>query len=209
MFKDIEYVLFILGSSLILGMTMILPFFSISYELDRVFQQCLILLAFPAIIGGLYLLRFIKKIDIAVISGIFLVYLFFSTGLISQMIGNSAPVIQLNNAGEDYAKYYLHKSDALAMSWLELNYDAKSQIYSGSPEKIKLSTFTNLTATKTAMFPSVIDENAYVYASQTNLNEGISYIDVKGITIAYNFPIGFIELRKDKIYNSGGSAIFK
>ncbi|GAG39728.1 unnamed protein product, partial [marine sediment metagenome] len=59
------------------------------------------------------------------------------------------------------------------------------------------------------IFPSIIDKNAYVYLGYTNAIKKRTFTYTMGRPLGYNFPNLFLGNNKNKIYNNGGSKIFK
>ena len=59
--KDTEYVIMVLVGFFCLVAVMILPFASIQYDLLRTYQQILIILSLPAVLGGLIIFKFLRK----------------------------------------------------------------------------------------------------------------------------------------------------
>ena len=210
---DIEYIFITLASFLFLVAMMILPLVTIEYNLSRIYQQILIILSLPAILGILIMFKFLKKenIKIILILFIFILYFLFCSEFIPQIIGGSEANIQLNNYGLYYDKYYTHNSEVKSAKWFLNNYNEINLIYVDDSSSTKLETFSNI---KKGYFiydilPSIIDKNAYVYLSYTNTIKKISIRSYRGGILEYDFPIQFLNDNKNKIYNNGDSEIFK
>ena len=210
---DTEYIFMILISLFLLLAIMILPLASIEYNLLRTYQQVLIILSLPAVLGCSIIFKFLKKenIKVILISFIFIIYFLFCCGFISQIIGDSEASINLNNFGIYYDKYYTHDSEVKSAQWLSNNYDKKDLICVDDSTSSKLKTFSNI---KDGQFfyyiiPSIMDKDSYVYLSYTNTIKKIIIQSYRGRIIEYNFPTQFLNDNKNKIYNNGGSEIFK
>lgn len=210
---DIEYILMIIGSFLVLITIMILPFASIEYDLMRTYQQVLIILSLPAVLGGLVIFNLFKKesLKISVVLIVLILYFLFISGFIPQITGGGDPSLQLNNLGGSYDELYVHEAEVKSSSWLFNNRANDELIYADKRASYKLWFFSNVGINKIAedVFPSTIDKNSYVYSSYTNTTGEKAYIYTRGQIISYNFPIEFLTDNKNKIYNNGGSEIFK
>jgi len=215
---DKEYIIFALMGLACLVMTMILPYATINYSLDRAYQQILVALSLPAVFGGLIVFKLIKKEKIRIISllMIFIIYFLFYSGFIPQIVGGPhiAPQPQLNNFGLEYDRYYASNLEVKSAQWLSVNYNSKyTLIYTDDSGKRRLTAFGNISLFRFGdipiVLPSIMDRNAYVYLTVSNKIKNIGIVGIKSTQIAYNFPIEFLNKNKNLIYNNGGSEIFK
>jgi uncharacterized membrane protein len=212
---DTEYIFMSLVSLFLLAGVIILPFATIEYNLSRTYQQVLIILSLPAILGSLIIFKFLKKenVKIILILLIFILYFLSYSGFIPQIIGGSEASIQLNNYGLYYDKYYTHNSEVKSAKWLSNNFDKKYLIYGDESTRLKLITFFN---NKEGRFiyhilPSIIDKDSYIYLNYTNTIKKIipQFVQGGATSISYNLPTQFLNDNKNKIYNNGESEIFK
>jgi uncharacterized membrane protein/photosystem II stability/assembly factor-like uncharacterized protein len=211
---DMEYILLTVGSFLVLIAVMILPFASIEYDLMRTYQQVLMILSLPAVLGCFVIFKFFKKenLETFVILSVFLFYFLFISAFIPQIVGGPQDSsMQLNNFGRGYDEFYVHKSEIKSASWLFNNRANDELIYADKPASCKLWFFSNVGVNKITgnIFPSTIDKNSYVYSSYTNTIKKRAFVSIKSETISYNFPTEFLNQNKNKIYNNGESEIFK
>jgi len=208
---DIEYVSLTIFSLLGLLAVMIFPFASITYDITRTYQQMLVLLALPAILGSLILLKFINKnILLIFISIVFLSYFLLLSGFITQIIEGTSDSMQLTNNGENYEELYTHESEIKSANWLFSNEDKKDLTYADERGSYKLWLANNANNRVIGnIFPSTLDTNAYVYLSYSNIVGKKAYIDTRGQLISYVFPSRFLNINKNLIYNNGTSGIYK
>jgi uncharacterized membrane protein len=209
---DIGYMLMILGCAFLVGVMLFVPFVSIAYNLERLYQQALVFLSLPAVLGGLVLFKFFKKENMKIIlmTIIFIWYFLPYSGFTSQLFGGE-PVIQLNNFGEAYDRFYTHESEVKSSKWLSNNYDNNFLIYADGYSRLRLLSFSNINIHIVVkdMLPSTMDRKAYVYSSYVNTieNRTFSYYGLK--VMGYNFPTEFLNQNKNLIYNNGSSEVFK
>ncbi len=209
---SIEYVLLSVGFAIILIMLTSIPGISLFYPIGRLDQQTLFLISVSTVLSLSWLLRFIDfRPRILIISIFFIVYFFYSTTFISQLIGGKGPEVILNNAGRYYNEIYLHTSELKSINWLYSNKDKYSSVFAdlGASEKIKTYSSEIKPNVYLQVFPSLIDKNSYVYSSYANTLYGIGIINIKVDRMEYNFPTSFLNKNKNLIYNNGHSEIFK
>ena len=208
---DIEYILMILNCVFLVGVILFVPYTSIAYNFERLYQQALVILSLPAVLGGLVLFRFFKKenIQIILMTIIFICYFLPTSGFTSQLFGGE-PQMNLNNFGEDYDRFYTYESEVKSSKWLSNNYDNSYLIYADRYSKIKLISFSNIsTHIVEDMLPSTMDRKAYVYSSYVNTIENRTFLYYGLKVMGYNFPTEFLNQNKNLIYNNGSSEVFK
>jgi uncharacterized membrane protein len=199
------------GFVLLLALIVILPHFSIMYNLDRLLQQALIILALIIIIGLWGLLDIFKVKNKKVIITIYLILYFIFVGsyVIYQFVGGS-PIIIYNNFGEDYDKFYTHESELLALDWTARNNDGSS-IYMERYSALRAYAFSNISRSQIVkdIVPTVINKNAYVFSGYVNTNYERVFVQHNHRVISYNFPHDFLQQNKNVVYNSGNSEVYR
>lgn len=208
---DREFIIMCLIGVFLVVAIVILPFASISYDLSRTFQQLLTVLSLPAVFGGLLIFKFFKEnIKIFMILVIFLYIFLIFSGFIGQVTGGAPAYAQLNNYGFTYDGVYTHTTEIKSANWLFNNYNNKNLIFvgNGAANKLLLSK-KYLNIVRKVIFPSLIYKNAYIYTSYTNIIGKKTLAVFQGNQFNYNYPIKFLNENKNKIYNNGGSEIFK
>jgi uncharacterized membrane protein len=207
-----EYIIMSLGCILLIVVMIFVPFISIAYNFERLFQQTLVLLSLPAIFGILVVFKFLKNKNIIfLLIAIISIWLFLSnSGFNSNVIGG-ATQMNLNNFGEEYDRFYTHDSEVKSLEWLSKYYDQKDKIYIDRYAMLKAYYFPRIEEKNVLrdILPSTIDKNAYVYSSYVNTIDKRTFIEYESRVMSYNFPAEFLNNNKNKIYNNGGSEIFK
>jgi len=200
-----------IGSSMIIFLLLFLPLFSIRYGLTRSIQQILVLLSPLSILGGKI---FFKKLKINPLKGLaFLIIIFFLffSGFSSQLMGGDTSKTQLNNFGENYNINYMFDQDFVGINWLNANHK-NLNLYSDASSALKINSgggefsFYNLNRN---LLPNTVSREAYVYLSTINTRKGMGFFPINNMKIGYNLPIEFLNDNKNKIYNNGGSEVFK
>ena len=210
-----EYIIMTLGCIFLIALIIFVPYISIAYNFERLFQQCLVLLSLSAALGMLVVFKFLKnKNTIFILIAMFSIWLFLSnSGFNSNIVGGS-PQMNLNNSGEEYDRFYTHESEVKSLEWLSKYYNQKDRIYLDRYAILKTYSFSRINEKNILkdILPSTIDKNAYVYSSYANtINKRtfVSYAENGLMVMSYNFPIEFLNSNKNKIYNNGSSEFFK
>jgi len=208
---NIEVLMLILLSLLIVGLMTILPVVSLHYPIERLYQQSLFYLSLPVVLGCLYLMKVLKKEKLAIYFTltIFVIHFMYISGFISQISGISEPTMPLNRNGDIYNQIYAHDSELKSINWLVAVNNSKQNIYADRYGYWKIQAFALTKEDLKTVFPPIIEKNAYVYSTYTNTTKRRAFIETVGADIAYAFPIHFISDNKNKIYSNGNSEVFK
>jgi len=119
--------------------------------------------------------------------------------------------MSLSNFGSEHDILYVYKQDLLSGRWIySLNNDSAVYVDEVSYRKLILSSDpiykNNLIYD---LFPRIILKESYVYASYFNVFNEVSFRTINNRGALYSFPDEFLGDNKNKIYNNGGSEIFK
>jgi uncharacterized membrane protein len=211
-FFELDYVILCLLSLFIILMIIILPFASIVYDLSRTFQQVLVFLALPAVLGALLCFWFLKpNYKYVVVAILFGIYFLFYSGLASQILIGGTADAHLNNVGNNYDQIYVHDSEIIAATWL-INYGDKKTTVMASPDavlRLNLVMSDLKNPVKKTVLPQVISKNSYVYYVEANKLREIMTINPKSTLIPVNYPFQIISNYKNIVYDNGYSGVFR
>jgi uncharacterized membrane protein len=206
-----EYIaLSIAGIIILVGQTL-LPSSAVDYGLLRLFQQNLIFLGLPIILG-LFSISWIffrnPRKQLLSCGIILLVFFAILSGLIPELTGGGRPALPLNNYGFYYDAYYTHAQEVSSMAWLKANAEPGLPIqtdhyFSG----VKLLGFEDI-AGLPGLLPETIEKNSYVYLDYSNVKTGTIIEYASADIVYYSLPLSFLNDNKDLIYNDGGSEIY-
>lgn len=206
---DSEYNILAFVSIILLGLLILLPLFSIEYGTLRFFQQTLIILSLPTIIGSLMIFNFLNENTRLYMSlAIFVVFFLSLSGFLPQILGGYYPQLHLNNQGLHYDAYYTHKSEIDSTKWLSTHFADEYPIQSDLFASSKMLAIVNLHSSE-KILPVTVQKDAYVYLDHSNVKNGKNIIHFKGNLNIYDYPTEFLNQNKSLIYNNGGSEIFK
>jgi uncharacterized membrane protein len=209
--KEVELNATLLALYLVVIMVAILPFISVNYDLTRLFEQALFLTSIFSILALLFLCSFLtKKNHIKILILFLILYFIVFSGLAYQIFGGLEVSQKLNNAGLSYGKFYVHKNEVVGSDWLYTNKEKSIQIYSDIHTKGKLE-LSSKYSTRPIMdiLPFFYSHNGYLYSGYKNKIFGVTTVAFRNTIIYYNFPTEFLNENENKIYNNGGSEIFK
>jgi len=208
---NLEDGLFATGAGCLFILLALLPNISQDYNLERLYQQLLVLLSPAYIVGFIFIFkRWLKpKILLVLIVATTVIYLIGTTGLIDQFTFGISN-INLINDGVNYDHYYTTNGEMASLLWL--------QGISGS-NKVNLDRYSILDAEayttipinrmREGVFPSEIRPNGYVYASSANINKGLAFDIYQNNVITFTFPQQYLSNNKDTVYVNQDSEIYK
>lgn len=199
-------------TSFIIFIFLFLPLFTIYYNITRFIQQILIILVPLSIFGGKVLFEKIKVNSSLALASLLVLFLLFFSGFASQLYGGDVAKMQLNNFGWDYNANYMFTQDYYGAGWLD-NYNTfNNRVYADAIANLKLNSYggrLNDAKVNRNLIPMRITKQSYVYLSTINNIKNMGVFSISGVKMSYNFPIIFLEDNKNKVYNNGGSEIFK
>ncbi len=207
---EMEYLLMALACAGLLVIIVALPFVSVGYGIQRLYSLVIVILAVYFVIGGIVLAKYTKIKPYLIILLILIPYSMFVTGAMYQICGAPASV-NLNSEGEGYDREYIHDSESCAAKWLVMSRGKNSRMYTtdGHGRHRVLS--------QGKISPSQIDSYSFSKHSR-ELKEGYIYLCynnvVNGKLVVGNTLCNMTEysdmfIGKSKIYNNGGSEIYK
>jgi len=208
--EKINYISICLASLPLIFLLLFLPFLKTEYNLTRLYLQFLIVLAYPATLGGLVMFSIFRQKRIYFYTALVIIFFLYTSGFLLQFIGGN-PSITLNNYGEDYDKFYIHNSEVASATWLSDNKISDSLIYADEHANLRLSAYGEIKSDEVNydIFPSTIDKYSYVYLNLTNVNFNKTYRRFDIDFISYNLPKEFLSENKNLIYSNGESEIYK
>ncbi len=211
--KDIpiEYIALSYSALFVMVGQTILPAVAINYGLLRLFQQNLLFLSMPILLGFCALISVLfKNISKQYYLTAFTLLAFFLilSGVIPQITGGTRPLIYLNNSGLYYDSYLVHAEEVYSSRWISQYSGARIPVQAAHFSDIKMVAYGKL-APYIELLPETTKRHSFVYLNYDNVRtENILEI-VYGDVIYYKFPMQFLRNNKNLIYNNGGSHIYK
>ncbi len=208
---EIEYLFFTGICILLLGVFILLPFISNQYGTLRLFQQTLIFLALPLIVGTIHTFSLVTKRFGYTLTVAFFMYFFLSLyGFIPEITGGFHPTLNLQNSGIYYNSLYTTTNDIYAVNWLDdtTNDVGFAQFQFDADSASRMLAYTQIRPEKN-IIPSSIIRYSFVYLDKTNTQKFQSTNYFNGNSLTYKYPIEFLDTNKNLIYNNGKSYIYK
>lgn len=187
----------------------VLPGFSKSYNVERLFLQAMIFIS-PLPFFGLSFLfkKLFKENTLTIIFAILMIFLLLNYGFLFQ-ITLQKPYLWTNNYGNHYDLFYTPAVECHSAGWYSNFTSTESKIVVDGASRNRIRSCAKRDNLKQSMFPYLIKKDYYVYVGYNNLFEQVSYASLNGMPVTHNFPTEFLHENKNKIYNNGGSEIFK
>ena len=205
---EIEYFVIALVCSGLLGVVVTVPYLSVGYDLNRIYNMVVVILSFFFVMGGMILSKYLKVRAYVVILIILIPYFLCVLGPMHNVFGHPR-AITLNSEGKFYDMYYVHDQESYGAKWLN--------VYGGDESRIYTSNYNSNVRlmSQGTISPNLIDRSAlvnhrkidsYIYLRYFNVVNG----KLLGSDGSHNLTeYSDIFLEKNKIYANGGSEIYR
>jgi uncharacterized membrane protein len=207
---DLEYYVLSLVCTIILALSLALPFVFVGYDMNRIYFQMMTILSPFFIIGGIVITRLFhsQKYYLVIILAL-IPYFLCNTGMTYQVFGVSQS-ISLNSKGQEYDTVYVHEQESISAKWLKTNISYISKISSDRYGTNRLLSQANITS---AIYAKSLFENNQMLANSYFYLGYTGTIENKLLDNNYNwhniskYQYEFSNL--DLIYSNNGSQIWK
>ncbi|HSW99051.1 MAG TPA: glycosyltransferase [Candidatus Saccharimonadales bacterium] len=196
-----------LGAVAVFVAVIAIPQLTISYNLQRVYQQCLIVLG----VAGLWALwqllpvgRQLKTVAVATfVIGFFV--LSPGTGLVNQLSGGSAPRLSYNSYGEEYDKYFVRESDVLGAQWLA-QHCAGQAAWADRYATLRVAAYAHVPydAIRNDIFNA---KKGCLYLDYANVHDNLYYTTYQQLPVRFTTP-GSSFSQYNLIYSNGQSEVY-
>ncbi|HMK63439.1 MAG TPA: DUF2206 domain-containing protein, partial [Acidimicrobiales bacterium] len=209
-----EYYYLCIASIVVLVAVTVLPQLSVDYDVERVFQQALILTAPVIVLGSMTLFGVLGawwgRVATAAVP---LVIFASTTGLIPQILGGYPAQLNLNNSGQYYDLYYMTPQEVAAVAWLSRQPDtlpAEVQVDYTS-DRFAFTTPSSVSGTQYLldMYPTLLEPSSWVIADTSMLETGTAAASVDGNLVGYRYPFALLEHEKNLVFTNGGTQIYQ
>ncbi len=212
---DLEYGLMAIASLLFILALVLLPVLSVEYGIMRAFEQSLVFMGIFIVLGSLaWPLGASDRVRIGIGAVMAVVFLYSSTGVFTQALGAYGPQLHLNNSGDYYDEYYLHRGEVLGVEWLSeiksndphFEYQASVQSDRFLSSKVSSIAGTNVLFD---IYPGLVRKYAYVFLGYANIHKRVSATDYNDSSFFYSYPVDFLDEQKDRLYDNGDSRVYR
>ncbi|HEV2413128.1 MAG TPA: DUF2206 domain-containing protein [Candidatus Saccharimonadales bacterium] len=202
--------LFVLSAGMLFLLLVILPTLSQDYNLQRLYQQLLIIVSASFVVGVQVLLTKWRQATLGVSVVLALLYFVTTSNLVSQLAFGRSD-INLSNSGLGYDKFYLSDDEASSLNWLQDVYMSPLPVNLDTYGKLHAESITTLNNSRLiqGMLPTELYKDGYVYATNTNINKNLVFDTYGNQEVTYNFPAQFLSQRKNLIYSNKDSEIYR
>ncbi len=209
-----EYFCLCFGSISVVAIITVLPNLSADYAVLRAFQEALIVIAPVLVAGSATAFRPLGRLwSRRGATAVCLILCASTTGFLPQLLGGYPPQLGLNNSGQYYEIYYTHPQEVAAVDWLADKPDVL-------PDGVQAEDFTDRFAFTspsrvsgqqfiTDIYPTLIRRSSWVILGSSNVHSGRASLFYDGDLITYVYPIGFLRVSKNLVYNDGGAEIYR
>ncbi|MCK9875681.1 DUF2206 domain-containing protein [Frankia sp. Ag45/Mut15] len=208
-----EYAALCAASLIYLCVLVVVPSLSAEYGLLRAFQQSLIVLALPAVLGPMVATGFLRRGPrLVAAAALPVVFLISSTGLLAATTGSYIPQLHLANDGDYYESFYPHDADVSALKWMA----RQEALANGTPPPAPGSSAETLAVlgqfqlpAKNRAAPALVPVNGYIYLDYANLAKARAIGMLDSTAVRYRYPIAFLDSNKNLVYDAGEAAVYR
>jgi len=197
---DVEFLALSLACSAFLTVSVILPYVSVGYGMDRAYCQMMIVLSPFFVIGGITVARFFRSFRYSLVILIVLIpYFLLTSGAMYQIFGFPQAII-LNSEGEQYDLYYIHDQESYSANWL-----SRAEL-----DLRNLFVHTDKGGFSRLCSQGLIAPNLINRWGLTEHKMIYGYIYLRYVLINNSYKAEYYNtfLKKSKIYDNGGSEIW-
>ncbi len=194
---------------------LITPYFSLSYGIERAYQQVILILAPFVVLGLLWVLSLIIrniKVRLVIVAVLLALYFLIFHGFILALSHNPESPMMLTNYGREYNYYYSRTVDISAFEWLsklESPISLKGASSSVMKQRYLLDAYPANIKIWNCIFPECITKKDYVLSAYVNSFYRVAIVGVKSNWLTINYPSDFLKENKNIIYSNGAAEIFK
>lgn len=201
---DMEYFVFALVCSLLLIVSVLLPYVMTGYSMERTYFQTLAVLSPFFVIGGIMVAGWLRAKAYGIALAVLIPFFMCTTGTMYQVFGEPASIV-LNAPSEQYGSAYIYDQDSDAARWVGDHATEGGKVYSGSWPGHRILISQGLIHRNRTLHNYQIpisdwnsaDINGYVYLRHTDI--------MRDITREY--PNIFFA--RNKIYTTGSSMVYR
>jgi len=125
---EIEHLFITLICCSLLVFTILLPFVSLGYDMQRLYLMVAVILSACFIFGCIKVSTYLNIQPYLVVLIILMPYLMCTTGVMYQYCGIPKD-LTLNSVGHNYERYVIHEGESSGAKWLEKYTDINSRVY--------------------------------------------------------------------------------
>ena len=201
------------GAVAALGLIVLVPNLSVDYGVLRAFQQTMLVVA-PLMAAGLGMLcRPLGARAGALLVAVPVVLLLVLSGVLPALIGGQQERIALASSGSYHDRFFASEPEIRAMAWVaaaEREDRFRSRIIANRNVGVRLLANTdNKAAVADRLYPTLLTRDGYVYVDGQITGKGKSTIFYTGDLLTYAYPTKALEQRRDLVYSSPRSRIYR
>jgi len=136
-----------------------------------------------------------------------------ATGLANVAVGggtlNGGTPLSLANNGEDFNRFYMTAPELASSRWLGKVVQPGELVYADRYAQLRLFAMNGMNLKLIGdVTPLTLNQNAWVYASRTNVIDHTAETLFGNREVTYKFPASFLNSNYDLVYTNGSSEVF-
>jgi uncharacterized membrane protein len=192
----------------------LIPFVSVDYDLNRLFQQLLILMAPVMVIGAVALWRRPWRYRPLVGGGLIILYFSLLSRAAFQLSGGSDVSMTFNNRGSDYAQYYVSNTDIAAARWLATKWEGdkkKKLVFADQVASTRLRLVVPLALSadvKLDLLPSTFVNGSYLFLDSTNISTLGTVQAYENQDLSLSINLKYFDEHLNRVYSTSDTAVY-
>jgi uncharacterized membrane protein len=221
---DVDYFVLVLACCALMVFVVIVPQFSRGFGTERFFTLAMVILSLIFVVGCRSLAGTLSRLRLSkryllggrqlnasiIILLVWVLYFMAGTGTLYQLSGIPQE-ITINSEGTTYNAYYIHRQETQSAAWLTNHTVGADEVYAEPEVKLLFRDVMAPTAPLLFRTPELsgLDEvSSYIYLRYHNVVDGQWFFDVNLAPLDFGEYEGSLDSR-DKLYDNGGSAIYR
>jgi uncharacterized membrane protein len=198
-------------SSIILVM---IPFVSVDYDLNRLFQQFLVLMAPIMVVGAAVLWQRPWRYKPLLAGGLVILYFSLLSRAAFQLTGGPNISMTFNNRGWDYTHYYVSDTDISGGRWLVSQWESekkKTLFYADQVASTRLRLVAPLSLSaevKPDLLPSTFVKGSYLFLDSANVSAlgTVSSSGNEALSLSIDFK--YFNSHLNRVYSTSDTAVY-
>ena len=192
----------------------LIPFVSVDYDLNRLFQQLLILMAPVMVIGAVALWRRPWRFKPLLTGGLIILSFSLLSRAAFQLSGGSDVSMTFNNRGSDYTNYYVSSTDISAARWLATQWEGnkkKRLVFADQVASTRLRLVVPLALSadvKLDLLPSTFVKGSYLFLDSTNISTLGTVQAYEDQDLALSINLKYFDEHLNRIYSTSDTAVY-
>jgi uncharacterized membrane protein len=206
--------IFAICSVLSAAILVMIPFVSVEYDLNRLFQELLVLMSPVMVVGGAAIWRWKWRYKPLAVGVCIVVYFGLLSRAFFQLSGGSDISMTFNDSGSDYQHYYVTDTDMAAAQWLSKQWEddhGKKLVYADEIATTRLKLDAPLALTTNAqldLLPSTFVKGSFLFLDSVNTATSETVRVYAGQTLVLSIDTKYFNSHLNRVFSTSDTAVY-